>query len=104
MINTYAKIENNVVTNKIIAEDAFISSLDEIYIKVTTLTKNAEIGYSWDSENLKFIASKPYPSWSLNAEFNWESPEGPMPTEGHPIWDEESLTWEQQTPGELHPE
>lgn len=96
MINTYAKIENGYVINKIISDDTFISSLEGFYVKVTGQTKNAEIGYLWDSENLKFISPKPYDSWVLNTEFDWESPLGPVPTEGYPEWDEESLSWVQQ--------
>jgi len=104
MTSKYAKIENNIVTNIIICNDSQIGSQDGYYVKVTNLTKNAEIKHTWDSENLKFIEPKKYASWSLNAEFDWESPEGPMPIDGHPIWNEESLTWEEQTPGELHTE
>lgn len=104
MINNYAKIENGYVVSKIVSDDNFISSLSGLYIKITSLTKNAEIGYTWNSENLKFISPKPFESWELNSEFDWESPSGPIPTEGHPMWDEESLTWKQQIPGELHPE
>lgn len=99
MINNYAEIKDNIVVNKIVSDDNFILSLAGVYIKITDLTKNAEIGYSWDSENLKFISPKPFESWGLNEQFEWESPQGPKPTEGHPIWNEETLSWEQQIPG-----
>lgn len=35
----------------------------------------------------------PYPSWSLNSDYDWQAPI-PQPTDGKPYyWDEDSLTW-----------
>jgi hypothetical protein len=52
----------------------------------------AGIGFSYDSLNDIFIAPQPYPSWSLDQDFNWQPPT-PMPTEGLQHWDEDSLSW-----------
>jgi hypothetical protein len=52
----------------------------------------AGIGFSYDSLNDIFIAPQPYPSWSLDQDFNWQPPT-PMPTEGLQRWDEDSLSW-----------
>lgn len=51
----------------------------------------AGIGYSYDFVNDVFIAPQPYPSWSLNNNFDWQPPT-PKP-EGLFIWDESTLSW-----------
>ena len=52
----------------------------------------AGIGYTYDALNDVFIAPQPYPSWSLDQNFDWQPPT-PMPTEGRWRWDEHSLSW-----------
>jgi hypothetical protein len=52
----------------------------------------AGIGYFYDSIADVFIAPKPYPSWSLDQNYDWQPPK-PMPTEGLWYWDEESGEW-----------
>jgi hypothetical protein len=42
-----------------------------------------------------FYPPQPYPSWSLDENFDWQAP-APMPTEGRWSWDEDSLTWTEQ--------
>jgi hypothetical protein len=42
-----------------------------------------------------FYPPQPYPSWSLDENFDWQAP-APMPTEGMWTWDEDSLTWTEQ--------
>lgn len=55
----------------------------------------AGIGYSYDEVNDVFISPRPYASWNLNSEFDWEAPI-PMPTEGGPwMWSEEAGNWEE---------
>jgi len=56
----------------------------------------AGIGFSYDSANDVFIAPQPYPSWSLDQNFDWQAPT-PMPTEGFWYWDEDSLSWLEQS-------
>jgi hypothetical protein len=52
----------------------------------------AGIGYTYDEVNDVFISPKPYTSWILDDEFNWQPPVE-MPIEGEWIWDEELLNW-----------
>ena len=52
----------------------------------------AGIGYRYDSEADVFVTPQPYPSWSLDENFDWQPPT-PMPVEGRWIWDEPSLSW-----------
>ena len=52
----------------------------------------AGIGYKYDADNDVFIAPQPYPSWSLNENFDWEAPIA-KPDSGDWIWIEDSLEW-----------
>jgi hypothetical protein len=52
----------------------------------------AGIGYTYDAVNDVFIAPQPYPSWSLDQDFDWQPPT-PMPTEGKWYWSEENGEW-----------
>lgn len=52
----------------------------------------AGIGYYYDAEADVFIEPQPYPSWTLDANHDWQPPT-PRPTEGRWYWDEPSLTW-----------
>jgi len=55
----------------------------------------AGIGYSYDSINDVFIAPKPFASWSLDENFDWQAPT-PMPTDGKfYTWNESELNWEE---------
>jgi hypothetical protein len=51
----------------------------------------AGIGYSYDAVNDVFIAPQPFPSWSLDDNFDWQAPT-PKP-DGDWFWDEKTLTW-----------
>lgn len=52
----------------------------------------AGIGFTYDANADVFIAPQPYPSWSLDENFDWQPPT-PRPSEGRWVWDEPSLTW-----------
>jgi hypothetical protein len=52
----------------------------------------AGVGFTYDENADVFIAPQPYPSWSLNENFDWQPPT-PMPDEGRYIWDEDTLNW-----------
>jgi len=43
----------------------------------------AAAGYVWDSENDAFYAPQPYPSWSLDENYIWQSPV-PYPEDASP--------------------
>jgi hypothetical protein len=100
--------ENNIVTEVIVGidESELIEGLDtETWYgnfrgqvcKRTSYNNNirkqyAGIGYSYDSGADVFIAPQPYPSWSLDENYDWQPPT-PRPEEGLWYWDEESLSW-----------
>jgi hypothetical protein len=100
--------ENNLVTEVItgIDETELIEGLDtETWYgnfrgqvcKRTSYNSNirkqyAGISYSYDPVADVFIAPQPYPSWSLDENFDWQPPT-PRPEEGLWYWDEATLSW-----------
>jgi hypothetical protein len=56
----------------------------------------AGIGYTYDEINDVFIAPQPYSSWSLDQNFDWQPPT-PRPEKGLWRWDEDSLSWLEQS-------
>lgn len=51
----------------------------------------AGIGYTYDENADVFIAPQPFPSWKLDANYDWQPPT-PKP-DGLFIWDEATLSW-----------
>lgn len=51
----------------------------------------AGIGYTYDPDADVFIEPQPYPSWSLDENYDWQAPI-PKP-EGAYYWDEDSQSW-----------
>ena len=116
----FAKVENGIVTQVIVAEQDFIDSgvVGHGWIQTSyntrgnvhygqdgqpdggvALNKNyAGIGYTWDGTG--FAAPQPYPSWTLNQDtYLWESPV-PYPTDGKIYsWDEATTSWVEVTNG-----
>lgn len=54
----------------------------------------AGIGYSYDSDDDVFIAPKPFPSWTLDSNHDWQAPVA-RPAEGQWTWNEESQQWDE---------
>ena len=101
----YAKIENGVVTNVIVAEQEFIDSgaVGDPNSWVQTSYNNnlrgryAGIGFLYMESLDMFVPPKPFPSWSLNEETGeWLAPQ-PIPAEGRWVWDEEQQAWVEDT-------
>lgn len=53
----------------------------------------AGIGGRYDQVNDVFILPKPFPSWTLDENFDWQAPI-PMPGDDY-VWDEENQQWVQ---------
>lgn len=99
--------ENNIVTEVIPGKDEteLIDGLDpETWYgnfrnqtcKRTSYNNNirkqfAGIGYKYDENADVFIAPQPYPSWSLDENFDWQAPK-PKP-EGINYWNEQLGDW-----------
>ena len=99
----FAKINNNIVTEVIVAEKDFINSgkVGDEFLWVQTsyngnFRKNyAGVGYTYDEDRDAFIPKKPYNSWVLNEETcQWEAPSA-MPDDGERYtWNESTTTWD----------
>ena len=94
----FAKIENNLVTEVIVAEQDFINTLEGTWVQTSytgSIRKNyAGVGYTYDKTKDAFIAPKQFDSWVLNSQTcQWEAPT-PKPTGGKAyIWDEVTKSW-----------
>jgi hypothetical protein len=106
----FAKVENGLVTQVIVAEQDVIDSgiFGHGWVQTsynthggvhangnTPLRKNyAGIGYTYDLGRDAFIPPQPFASWLLNEDTClWDAPVA-MPTTGGPFtWNEETLAW-----------
>jgi len=110
----FAKVENGIVTQVIVAEQHVIDTgmfgppndwIQTSYntyagkhsLGGTPLRKNyAGIGYIYDSDRDAFYPQSPFPSWILDEDTcTWIAPVAqPEPVEGfYYTWDEDILTW-----------
>jgi len=102
----FAKLNNNIVTEVIVAEQDFINSgaVGDSFLWVQTsyngnFRKNyAGVGFTYDSVRDAFIAPQPYPSWTLVEDTcQWEAPVA-MPTDDKMYtWDEDTTSWVEAT-------
>ena len=111
----YAQIdENNIVTQVIVIDNkdtADANGVEKEYIgaafcerlfggtwKQTSYNGNirknyAGIGYTYQADIDAFVPPKPYASWTLDANAQWQAPTA-MPTDGKMYsWNEETQTW-----------
>jgi hypothetical protein len=114
----FAKVENGIVTDVIVATQDYIDTLQEkdkwiktsyntragVYYETNSdtpakdqskcLRKNfAGIDYSYDKNRDAFIPPKPFDSWLLDEETcNWVPPKE-LPKDGRYYWDETKLEW-----------
>jgi hypothetical protein len=102
----FAKIDNNVVTQVIVAEQDFINSgaAGDSFLWVQTSYNNnfrknyAGIGYTYDLTRDAFIAPQPYPSWTLNEDTcRWDAPVAHPDDGKHYQWDESITNWTEIT-------
>ncbi len=105
----FAKIENGVVTQVIVAEQEIIDSgvFGNGWVQTSyntyggkhpqgkPLRKNyAGIGFTYDEQKDAFIPPKPFPSWVLNDETClWEAPISCPVDNKIYAWNEENLNW-----------
>jgi len=55
----------------------------------------AGIGYTYDSVNDVFLSPKPFDSWTLDSNFDWQPPVD-MPNDGNLYeWNEVNQTWDE---------
>ena len=115
----FAKVENGIVKQVIVAEQDVIDSglfgSPSSWVQTSYNTRGgvhygqdgnpdegvalrgnyASIGYVYDRTNDVFYAQQPYPSWTLNHSiWDWEAPI-PMPNDGKRYdWNESTQSWD----------
>ena len=112
----FARVENGVVVQVIVAEQDIIDSglFGSGWVQTSyntrgnvhygqdgqpdggvALRKNyAGLGYAYDAVRDAFIPPKPFPSFTLNEETCWWNSPIPAPTDGKFYkWDEATLSW-----------
>ena len=106
----FAKIENNLVTSVIVAEQEFVNTLDGTWVQTSFNTRGnvhygqdgnadggvalrgnyAGIGYTYDADNDVFYATQPYTSWTLNTDtWLWVAPVTYPDDDKMYYWDED---------------
>lgn len=83
--------ENNIVINVIVADQEFIDSLPNS-TEFMVLTRGG-IGWTYDSTADVFIAPQPYPSWTLDSNYDWQPPVPQPPAPPQTYWNEETQSW-----------
>lgn len=100
----YAKVEDNLVTQVIVAEaeffDSFVDTRPGQWIQCSynnNIRKNYPgIGYTYDSVKDAFIPPKPYTSWVLNeTTCRWEAPVDIPDNDTEYTWNEDNQTWDE---------
>jgi len=99
----FAKVENNIVTKVIVAEqeffDTFVDTSPGEWLQTSdngTIRKNyAGVGYIYDRVRDAFIPPKPFESWILNENTClWIAPV-PYPDDDNKYtWNEETTNWD----------
>ena len=105
----FAKIENNLVTSVIVAEQEFINTLDGTWVQTSFNTRGnvhygqdgnadggvalrgnyAGIGYTYDADNDVFYVAKPFTSWTLADTWLWVAPVTYPDDDKMYYWDED---------------
>jgi len=97
----FAKLNNNIVTEVIVAEQDFINSgaVGDSFLWVQTSYNNnfrkqyAGIGYTYDKVNDVFILPQPFASWTLDASFDWQPPIAKPDDDKMYAWNEDTQAW-----------
>ena len=104
MSKYWAKVNNEIVVNIIIAEDSFFDTFVDdsagtwLETKMDgSIRKNyAGIGFSYDATRDAFIPPKPYVSWTLNeTTCQWEPPVAYPDATKLYNWNETDQTWDE---------
>tara|TARA_B100001939_G_C16833926_1_gene569945 strand:+ start:47 stop:460 length:414 start_codon:yes stop_codon:yes gene_type:complete len=60
-----------------------------------TRKQQAGVGHTWDATNNVFIQPKPFSSWTLDSNHDWQPPVADPETEGYRRrWNEDLQTWD----------
>ena len=104
----YAKIENGLVTQVIVADADFVATQTGQWVQTSYNTRGnvhhlggtplrgnfAGQGHIYDAANDVFYPPTPYPSWQLDTDtWTWQAPVA-YPQDGNQyVWDETTVSW-----------
>jgi hypothetical protein len=95
MIKAAVLNENDIVLNVIVIDENHVLNVSEVIS--TDLTGEAVIGGTYNRTTSKFIALKPYDSWTLEDNV-WVAP-SEKPNDGFAyFWNESDLSWVKMVP------
>ena len=88
-MTVYAQIQNSIVVNAIVADTDFIASLPN-QNEYKELIRG---GVGWTFDGTNFIAPKPFESWTLDSNYDWQAPTA-KPNDGKQyVWFEPNKVW-----------
>lgn len=94
-------VANNMINDELLMQNEGWSEYPNTYWKQTSKQKAfrknyAGLNYTYDSVKDIFIPQKPYASWTLNVNNQWQPPVAIPPSDNgiiDPEWDEENQIW-----------
>lgn len=102
----FAEIDENNIVKRVLVVDNSLEHRGEDFLSnelglggrwiQTSYNNNfrkqyAGVGYTYDETNDVFVSPQPFPSWTLDTNWDWQPPT-PRPNELC-YWDEETLSW-----------
>jgi hypothetical protein len=94
----FAVVEDNIVTNVIVADTKLIAqTVTGLTCIEYTDSDNVAISSVYNPDTKVFSTPRPYPSWQLDSNFEWQAPT-PKPTTEFVFpemcsWNEDLLEW-----------
>ena len=88
-MSNYAQIIDGFVVNVIVADANFVAQSELNYV----LLSRGGIGWTYNSNANVFIAPQPYPSWTLDSNYNWQPPVPQPPAPPRTYWNEQLQEW-----------
>lgn len=79
------------------AGQSFIASLGingiwlQTFLDGSVRKQEAQVGFAYNADADVFIEPKPFPSWSLDSNYDWQAPV--QKPDGSVYWDEELNNW-----------
>lgn len=91
VLRTIVVHENDAVNGEAFCNALFGGRWVQTFDDNSTRKQYAGIGFAYDSAKDQFVAPKPFASWLLNANNDWQPPTSKP--EGNYYWNESTLSW-----------
>ena len=97
VLRTIVVHENDATDGETFCHDLFGGRWIQTFDDGITRKQYAGIGFTYDESADKFVSVQPFPSWSLDSNYDWQPPT--QKPEGSFYWNEETLAWVAITAG-----